>query len=103
MKILFLSSEVVPFAKTGGLADVAGSLPKAINNLGHDIRIFMPRYKFMEEGPSEAVMPDSEVIVYFFENPHFAGRDSLYVIDGKDYPDNAEAFNAYCEAVIPVR
>jgi starch synthase len=39
-----LSAEVVPFAKTGGLADVAGSLPKAIHTLGHDIRVAMPRY-----------------------------------------------------------
>ncbi|MFH1684590.1 MAG: glycogen/starch synthase [Candidatus Margulisiibacteriota bacterium] len=45
MKILFVSSEVVPFAKTGGLADVAGALPKAIRKLGHDIRVFMPLYK----------------------------------------------------------
>jgi starch synthase len=100
MKILFLSSEVVPFAKTGGLADVAGSLPIAIRKLGHDIRIFMPRYKFMEE-VSETTLRDSDVKVYFFEDPHFANRDSLYVKDGKDYPDNAEAFRAYCEAVIP--
>jgi len=44
LKILLLSAEVVPFAKTGGLADVAGSLPKAIHALGHDIRVAMPRY-----------------------------------------------------------
>ena len=45
MKILFAASEVVPFAKTGGLADVAAALPKAIHSFGHDIRIIMPRYK----------------------------------------------------------
>jgi len=44
MNILFVTSEVYPFAKTGGLADVSGALPKAIKDLGHEIRIMMPRY-----------------------------------------------------------
>ena len=44
LKVLFLAAEVVPFAKTGGLADVAGALPKAMAALGHDIRVGMPRY-----------------------------------------------------------
>ena len=48
LKILYLSAECVPFAKTGGLADVAGALPKAIRGLGHDIRIVMPRYGRVE-------------------------------------------------------
>ncbi|HSJ58767.1 MAG TPA: glycogen/starch synthase, partial [Anaerolineae bacterium] len=43
LKILILAAEVVPFAKTGGLADVAGSLPKAVRALGHDVRVAMPR------------------------------------------------------------
>ena len=44
-KILMVSAEVEPFAKTGGLADVAGSLPKALKVMGHDVRIVMPRYQ----------------------------------------------------------
>ena len=44
LKILITASEVVPFAKTGGLADVAGTLPKYLKQLGHDVRIIMPRY-----------------------------------------------------------
>jgi starch synthase len=111
MKILFVSSEVVPFAKTGGLADVAAALPKAIHKIGHDIRIFMPRYKMVDPkkwglkpvapGIQEARMPGTDIIVYFVENEHFAERDELYVLDGRDYPDNFEAFLAFCRAAIP--
>jgi starch synthase len=49
MKIAFVSSEVVPFAKTGGLADVAGALPKALEKLGCEIKIFMPKYYSIDE------------------------------------------------------
>ncbi|HYD42245.1 MAG TPA: glycogen/starch synthase, partial [Anaeromyxobacter sp.] len=44
MKILFVSSEVAPFAKSGGLADVAGALPKALRRRGHDVRVVLPLY-----------------------------------------------------------
>lgn len=49
LKVLCLSSEVVPFAKTGGLADVCGSLPKALAELGHDVRVVMPAYQPLEQ------------------------------------------------------
>ena len=50
MNILFLSSEVAPFAKTGGLGDVAAALPKALHERGHDVRVFMPLYSRIEQG-----------------------------------------------------
>src|SRR4051812_2059173 len=48
LKVLCLSSEVTPFAKTGGLADVCGSLPKALAALGHDVRVALPAYQHLE-------------------------------------------------------
>jgi starch synthase len=45
LKILIASPEAVPFAKTGGLADVAGALPKALKSMGHDVKLVMPLYK----------------------------------------------------------
>ena len=50
LRILFMAPEVEPFAKTGGLADVAGALPAALAGLGHDIRILMPKYRDMKTG-----------------------------------------------------
>ena len=49
MKIAFVASEVFPFAKTGGLADVAGSLPKEIAKTGNEVKVFMPKYNFVDE------------------------------------------------------
>ena len=49
LNILLAASEVVPFAKSGGLADVSGALPKALKDLGHDIRVVMPRYYIVDK------------------------------------------------------
>lgn len=123
MKILFVSSEVAPFEKTGGLADVAGALPIALAQLGMDIRVAMPGYStitypgngslpvlpFMDvqvgsetyaANVSAGNLPGSPVPVYFIHNAALFNRNGLYQENGKDYPDNAQRFAFFCRAVL---
>ncbi|MDZ7372509.1 MAG: glycogen synthase GlgA [candidate division KSB1 bacterium] len=127
--ILYVSPEVAPFAKTGGLADVAGALPKALKEMGHDIRIMMPKYGCISErkyvlrevirlreipvrlgqrqyvvSAKSAFLPDAKVQVYFVDYPPYFDRDSLYVnpSTGQDWSDNPERFALFCRAVIEV-
>lgn len=115
LKILYLSAEVVPFAKTGGLADVAGSLPKAVHALGHDIRVAMPRYGRIDPDkfglkqvlpafpvPMDKQMEEASILegslapsipVYFIENGKYYDRDGIYM-----YPDDAERFIFFCRS-----
>ena len=53
LRVLVIASEVAPFAKTGGLADVAGALPRALQGLGHDVRILLPKYRGAEVHASD--------------------------------------------------
>lgn len=121
LNVLMLSSEVEPFAKTGGLADVSSSLPKAIKSLNHEIRIMMPRYGSINERQcqlhelarlKEIPIPlgrkqllasvkssflansHSKIQVYFLDNSTLYARPGLYVSPDtkKDYPDNDERF-----------
>lgn len=100
LKVLFVSSEVAPFSKTGGMADVAGSLPAALHKAGLDVRVATPRYKSVIDFckikvndifGNEARLSDS-VPVYFIENDGYFMRDNLYGDKKGDYPDNLERF-----------
>ncbi|MCK4994711.1 MAG: glycogen synthase GlgA [Candidatus Omnitrophica bacterium] len=109
MKILFCSSEVVPFAKTGGLADVAGTLPPALKIAGVEVKIVMPRYKCVDVKKFKLKKLDNEtysttlgknVEVLLLEKKSFFDRAGLYQQKGLDYPDNLERFAYYCRAAL---
>ncbi len=127
LKILYLAPEVTPFARAGGLGDVTGALPKALKNLGQEIRIIMPKYKFINErkfvlrevirlreipvtvnGRTElasvksAFVPDSKVQVYFVEIADFFNTPGLYndPITNEKYENNAERFAFFTKAAM---
>ena len=123
MNVLFAVSEAAPFAKTGGLADVAGSLPRALAHLGHDVRLILPRYRCVDRaahrlkaalapwtlsvgGRSHEVslwqgaLPNVNIPVYFLEQPRLFDRDGLYQDRGGDFPDNLERFSVFSLATL---
>ncbi len=109
MKIAICASEVVPFAKTGGLADVAGALPLALEGVGQEVVIIMPRYKSIQdgkfkiqrlrEGISFSVIGNN-IKVYFIENDAYFNRDGLYGDKTGDYKDNLERFSYYSRSAL---
>ncbi len=113
LKVLFVSSEAAPFAKTGGLGDVVGALPKALRLRGVDVRVVMPLYAGIDwdalerlEGALHVPMwwgtartavrlgrlPRSDVHVYFLEYHRYFDRPHLYGPSGEAYDDNLERF-----------
>src|SRR4051812_23007062 len=113
MKILFVSSECVPFCKTGGLADVVGALPKELRDKRHDVRIILPKYKSIrsqefgiketgelvhvpmgggrvETGDIRAAKTEKGIPVYFVNHDGYFGRSGLYRGPEGDYADNGE-------------
>ena len=103
MKIAICASEVVPFAKTGGLADVAGALPQALSKEGQDAIIIMPKYKGIQDKFKLVKVSDNviyaclgeKIKVYFIENDAYFNRDSLYTAKTGDYQDNLDRFSYY--------
>jgi starch synthase len=116
MRILMVTSEAVPFAKTGGLADVAGALPRALVRLGHEVDVVMPRYRgittdgLLRRLPvargAEVTDTDFSGIVadgvrtIFVDHPAYFDRDYLYGIAERDYADNPERFAFLSEAAL---
>ena len=99
LKVLLASSEVVPFAKTGGLADVAGSLPLALEELGVDIRVIMPKYASVKIKADQAILGD-DVLVYFVKNDDYFNRRELYGDKFGDYRDNLDRFAYFSKEIL---
>lgn len=123
MKVLLASSEAVPFAKSGGLADVCGTLPIELARLGEEPAVILPCYRrvrycgmpveplgidFIVPIGSKTVaghlcrsrLPNSNVPVYLVQQDQYYDRDELYRVDSKDYVDNCERFVFFCRAVM---
>jgi starch synthase len=121
MKILLASSEVHPYSKTGGLADMVGALGRALARNGHQIGLVTPLYGGVRErfpgirsldwnldlplGPRRvagevlALEASEHLTVYFIDQPEFFQRAALYHEGGQDYPDNADRFIYFAKAV----
>lgn len=123
MDIAFVSSEVVPFAKTGGLADVVEALPRELEKLGHHPAVFVPAYRQARRcglsiEPTDVEvsvlvgskrvsgrvlrshLPHAGVPVYLIEQDSYFDRPQLYREDGADYKDNCERFAFFSRAVM---
>jgi starch synthase len=121
MRILLASSELYPYSKTGGLADMVGSLSKRMARSGHRIGVVTPLYQGIRErypqlqrmnlplefplgnktahGEVWSLEPLPGLTVYFVDQPGFYQRESLYARYGVDYPDNAERFVFFAKSV----
>lgn len=120
-KILFVTSEAYPLIKTGGLADVAGSLPAALGVLGHDVRIVMPAYadvlaklgklpgkRINQMGSTieifETQLPESRILVWLVASDGAFDRagNPYLAANGKPWPDNAERFALLCRVAVEI-
>jgi starch synthase len=122
MKILYVSSEVFPYAKTGSLADVSGALPLVLKSMGHDVRVIMPEHKQIYSYGADIKAVEVEigvpmgcqvttgrlyegklknnVPIYFLENDSFFDLPGIYGENGQDYPDNAARFTFFNRGVL---
>lgn len=118
MKILMVASEAAPFAKTGGLADVVGSLPAALKALGHEVAVLLPRYAAVDLKAARRVydslpvwlppqrydtalyLIERDTPFYFLDYPPLFDRPGFYTEDGVDYPDNHIRFAVLAQAAL---
>jgi starch synthase len=119
MNILLASPEMAPFAKTGGLADVTGSLPRHLCKNGIEVSVVIPKYKtvavqskpvgdiHVEIGSQvvsgtieQSTITGTDIPVFLVCNEPYFNRDELYTVNGKDYPDNLERYTFFCRAIL---
>ena len=121
-KVLMATTEAVPFAKTGGLADVCGALPLELQKLGHEAIVFMPAFlQVFEKAEIQPTgieleipignslvrgkilaskFPNTDVRIYFIQQDEFFGREGLYGDSAGDYRDNCQRFVFFCRGVM---
>ena len=121
MRVLLASSEVHPYSKTGGLADMVGALARTLAQSGHQVGLVTPLYSGIRErfpglkpaglplefplgqrrvtGEVFTLDPAEGLTIYFVDRPGFYQRSGLYQEHGRDYPDNAERFIFFSKAV----
>jgi starch synthase len=118
LSVLMIASEAHPYAKTGGLAEVAAALPDALGRLGHDVTLVLPRYRGIDVSGAArqsvqvplgaSIQPVTfhrrverqGVTVVFVDIPDLFDRDGLYGVNGADYPDNAWRFAMFSRAAL---
>jgi starch synthase len=121
LKILFVTSELAPLVSTGGLADVACALSKALKAQGHDVRLAMPCYRSLTEkqrGDQYCLcvadmggkvahgamrlssLTDTRIPLYLIEHEGYFGREKPYGVGAYEYDDNAERFSFFCQALL---
>lgn len=120
MQISFAASECVPYSKTGGLADVVGALPRALADVGHQVSVFLPKYRQTHLNNPKTLIRSvtvpfddqyrfcsvldggvqNGVQFYFIDYPPFFDREALYGTSLGDYHDNAERFMLFSRAVL---
>lgn len=126
-KILFVTAECTPFAKTGGLADVCGTLPKALAALGHEVRLVLPFYKSVRtagfgktllksgvalsaSAPDTGIkrsfqlrkdlLPGASIPVYMIDQPDYFERERFYGDEAGDFGDNLDRFAFFAHAAL---
>jgi starch synthase len=120
LKILYVSSELAPLVSTGGLAEVAAALPRALRARGHDVRVALPCYRQIPaaslgqqfcmvvaelgggavHGAMRAsVVPGTDIPLYLIEHEGYFGRQSLYGPGAYEFDDNGERFCFFCQAL----
>ncbi|MDR3049929.1 MAG: glycogen synthase [Elusimicrobiota bacterium] len=122
LNILMAASECIPFVKTGGLADVVGTLPKELKSIGNDVRIILPKYASIDEKKFplkdlpyklrvnvgyethffslKYYITDDGITTYFIENNRYFNRAGIYGDFGIDYPDNRDRYIFFNRAVL---
>ena len=117
LRVLMIASEAQPFSKTGGLADVAGALPKALGRLGHDVTLVTPRYRGVTDGPVVGTVsievaahrfvarlmdarPGKTSRTLLLDCPELYDRDGIYYNARGDFDDNAVRYAVLSAAAI---